>query len=79
MPPFKILPPESENFATPGLRQTILVPQTANLIAPAIEGRREAIKISFLQLNRPDQLWLSGLARLNTVFTGNFPHFADFH
>jgi hypothetical protein len=79
MPPFKILPPESENFATPGLRQTIITPQTADSIALAIEGRREAIEIPFLPLNRPDQLWLSGLARLNTVFTGNFPYFADFH
>jgi hypothetical protein len=65
--------------AAPGCGETVRAPQAATLIAYSLMGRGKAVKISFLALDRPDQLDFFGLAGFQSLMSGELAYLLDFH
>jgi len=42
-------------------------------------SRGKTVKIAFLELDRPDQLDFFGLARIQSLMTGQLAYLLDFH
>jgi len=73
------IPRASRVFPAPGRGQTVFAPQAPGLIAHPVVGGGEAVEITFLPLDSPDQFDFLGRAGQQSLFTGNFANSLDFH